>query len=60
MTRLTASEKDRNMVMRLMEIWIKEYYGEKCKEELPGCPICDAWYAFNILFENESRQVDKH
>ena len=60
MIKLRKCEKERKPLMTQMRAWITDYYGKQCPEEEPGCPICDAWYAFNILFENESRQVDKH
>lgn len=34
---------------RLIEEAITGWYGRRCAEAEPGCPICDAWAEFDAL-----------
>jgi hypothetical protein len=28
---------------------IEQYWGERCPDHEEGCPICDAWQAYDML-----------
>ena len=30
--------------------WITETYGKRCKSYSAGCPICEMWLKFDLLF----------
>lgn len=33
--------------------WIGEHYGKRCKKYAVGCGCCEAWRAFDLLFDYE-------
>lgn len=36
---------------------IIEIYGERCGEDQPGCPICDAWQVRDNIDQYEKRKL---
>jgi hypothetical protein len=30
---------------------IEQYWGERCPDHEEGCPICDAWQAYDMLVQ---------
>ena len=37
----------------LMYNWMKKYWGVRCLDFQKGCGCCDAWKAFDCLFQFE-------
>ena len=36
---------------KIMKKWMIKYWGKKCPSFEPSCPLCQAWYCFDWLFD---------
>jgi len=42
-----------NVMSVMMRKWVEDNWGERCPEYQEGCAICEAWKAYDYLFELE-------
>ena len=38
-------------IKKEMRLWMKKYWGTRCKEYEKSCALCNAWKAFDTIFE---------
>ena len=38
--------------------WVRVHWGKRCKAYARGCGVCDAWVAYDFLFNIESLKLD--
>jgi len=48
----------------LSEKELLEFVGERCEEQVAGCPICKAWARHDLInhmrFEDENKRIEEY
>ena len=44
------------VVKKAMYKWIEKFWGKRCKEYQEGCGTCEAWKAYDFLFQFDFRK----
>jgi hypothetical protein len=48
----------------LSEKELLEFVGERCEEQVAGCPICKAWARHDLInhmrFEDENKRIEEN
>jgi hypothetical protein len=47
----------------LCECWleqkIEKLFGERCPDDEPHCPVCDAWFLYDQILEDDKEELEK-